>query len=253
MLTVRCPLAALVLVGQSLWSSSCVAQQSTVASDGQAVIAESPLLFEDDFENGMRSWIASDRALPTSVWSVVSGDRDGQQTNFLRVSGMSKYEPPFRSPHSVALIQDLVVGDFELSVRVQNTNPKAGAHRDLCFFWGYQDPAHFYYAHLGAKPDPHSSQIFIVDGAPRRMITQNESPGIPWTDGWHDVRVSYQADSGDMRVYFDDMQVPVYVAKDTSFRWGRIGLGTFDDNGNFDEVRVRGTSIHPIPAGAKLP
>ena len=37
--------------------------------------------------------------------------------------------------------------------------------------WGWQDPARFYYVHLGEKPDPHSSQVFIVNDAPRTAIT----------------------------------------------------------------------------------
>ena len=190
--------------------------------------------------------------MPHEVWGI-SSTEDSRANGVLRCAGKSDYRPPFRSPHSVALLKDHIVGDFEFQVRVQNTNVNAGNHRDLCFFWGYQDPAHFYYAHLGAKPDPHSSQIFIVNGAPRKMITDNESPGIPWSEGWHDIKVSYQSGSGRMQVYFDDMVSPVYVATDNNFSWGRIGLGTFDDNGNFDDFELRGVAIDPIPASAKLP
>ena len=211
-----------------------------------------PVLFRDDFESGMKHWLASDAGMKEEVWSVESAAAN-RAKSYLRVSGPSKYQPPHRSPHSVLLLKDVVVSDFELDVRVQNTNVNAGNHRDLCFFWGYQDPAHFYYAHLGAKPDPHSSQIFIVNGAARKMITANESPGIPWSDDWHDVRVRFQSESGLMQVYFDDMQSPVFVARDTTFSWGRVGLGTFDDNGNFDDFELRGVAIDPIPAGAKLP
>ena len=60
-----------------------------------------------------------------------------------------------------------MVGDFVLTVKVQSTNSEAGAHRDMCLFFNYQDPAHFYYVHLGKRPDPHSSQIMIVNDAPR--------------------------------------------------------------------------------------
>ncbi|MGI9429475.1 MAG: DUF6807 family protein, partial [Bythopirellula sp.] len=218
------------------------------ASSGPAL----SLLYQDDFESGRENWVASDAGMKNEVWGIELA-KAGRENSYLRVTGPSKYQPPHRSPHSVVLLKDVVVSDFELNVRVQNTNVNAGNHRDLCFFWGYQDPAHFYYAHLGAKPDPHSSQIFIVNDAPRKMITANESPGIPWTEGWHDVKVSYESDSGLMQVYFDDMQSPVYVARDKTFSWGRIGLGTFDDNGNFDNLELRGVAIDPIPVSAKLP
>lgn len=231
-----------------------VAKAYQVFSADAGTAQELPLVFTDDFEEGSDRWLVTDEKLPESVWSTKKAARDGEANNHvMRVSGKSKYEPPFRSPHSIAIIKDVVVGDFELTARVQNTNVHAGGHRDLCFFWGFQGPAHFYYAHLGAVPDPHSSQLFIVNGAARKMITENDSPGIPWTNGWHDVKVSFQKDSGLMQVYFDDMQNPVFTAHDKTFQWGRIGIGTFDDNGNFDNVTLRGEAIRPIPAEAKLP
>jgi hypothetical protein len=141
-------------------------------------------------------------------------------------------------------LKDIVVKDFELSARVQNTRPDAGPHRDLCFFWGYQDPAHYYYVHLGARPDPAACQIFIVNDAPRAPITTNEPKGTPWTDGWHNVKIVRRVADGTMEVYFDDMEKPAMVAKDTKFGAGRIGLGTFDDHGNFDDVVLQGEKVN---------
>ena len=199
-----------------------------------------PLLVEDDFSSGMDRWETTDPQDAEPVWKIVEVQRDGEEEMVLRVTGTSKYQPPHRSPHSIALLKDVVVGDFVMTAKVQNTNPKAGGHRDLCLFWGYQDPAHFYYVHLGAEPDPHSCQIFIVNDAPRTMITDKKSKGTPWTDGWHDVKVVRRARDGVMEVYFDDMDMPVMTAQDKTFTWGRVGLGTFDDNGNFDVFELRG-------------
>jgi hypothetical protein len=133
-----------------------------------------------------------------------------------------------------------VVTDFELTARVQNTNSTAGPHRDLCIFWDYQSPSHFYYVHLGAKPDPHACQIFIVNDAPRTMITERQAKGTPWTDGWHKVKVVRRVEDGTMEVYFDDMQKPYMTARDKTFASGQVGIGTFDDHGNFDDVVLRG-------------
>jgi len=205
-----------------------------------------PLVFEDSFEKGMSHWVTTDVGQPTPVWHIQS-TVDGRVNSYLRVTGKSSYKPPYRSPHSIALLKDIVVRSFELTTKVQNTNVEAGPHRDLCFFWGYQDPAHFYYAHLGAKPDPYSSQIFVVNGADRKMITTTESAGIPWTEGWHQVKVVHNSEDGLMQVFFDDMQSPVFSARDTTFRSGRIGLGTFDDNGNFDEVKLSGELLQSNP------
>ena len=197
-----------------------------------------PLLLKEDFERGMARWRTTDPTPATSVWKIV--DQGGKRKNVLRVTGKSKYEPPHRSPHSIALLKDIQVGDFELTARVQNTNVTAGAHRDLCIFWGYQDPSHFYYVHFGAKADPHACQIFIVNDAPRKMITVKQAKGTPWTDGWHQVKMVRRVPEGTMEVYFDDMKKPVMTARDKTFGAGLVGVGTFDDHGNFDDVVLRG-------------
>lgn len=213
---------------------------------------ELPLVAEDSFEGDLSLWQMSDPAGAEPTWQIVADETD-QANHVLRATGGSKYEPPHRSPWNIAFLKDSVVGDFELTARVLNTNYDAGDHRDLCLFWGYQDPAHMYYVHFGAKPDPHSCQIFIVNGADRKMITDKKSPGTPWDRDWHDVKVRRNVAAGTVEVFFDDMQSPVMTATDKTFAWGRVGIGTFDDNGNFDDFELRGLKIEPIPVEAKLP
>jgi hypothetical protein len=195
------------------------------------------VVFSDDFENGAARWQTTD--VEKAFWDIARTDR-GQ---VFRVKGKSTYEPPHRSPHSIALVKDLVVGDFELTAAVQSTDSASGNHQDMCLFWGYQDPAHFYYVHLGAKADPHSCQIFIVNGAPRAKITTVEAKGTRWSEGWHKVKIVRSVSDGGMKVYFDDMDRPMMEAADRTFRWGQVGLGTFDNHGNWDDVVVRGVRV----------
>ncbi len=193
------------------------------------------VLVTDDFESGAARWQPTDPA----AWRIVETERGKVYNQFKQ----SQYKPPYRSPYNISLLKDVVVGDFELSVRVQSTHTNAGAHRDMCVFFGYQDPAHFYYVHLGKRPDPHSSQIMIVNGAPRVMITKKQSPGIPWDDGWHQVKVVRRVSDGTIEIYFDDMQSPVMTAVDKTFTWGQVGLGSFDDHGNWDDFRLVGRKV----------
>ena len=208
---------------------------------------------EDDFEGDLARWHMSDPEGAEPTWQVIAAEESDKPNHVLRSQGGSKYEPPHRSPWNIALLKEPVVSDCELTVRVQNTNYDAGDHRDLCLFWGYQDPAHFYYVHLGAKPDPHSCQIFIVNAADRTMITDKKSTGTPWDRDWHEVKVTRDTKSGDIKVYFDDLNEPVMTANDKTFTWGRVGIGTFDDNGNFDNFKLSGVKVEPIPSEAKLP
>ncbi|MBN1910151.1 MAG: hypothetical protein JW818_10460 [Pirellulales bacterium] len=202
------------------------------------------MVFSDDFENGAQRWEPVDPA----AWRVVEKKNHGKVYNQFK---KSKYQPPHRSPLNISLIKDVVVGDFVLTAKVQSTNPKIGNHQDMCLFFGYQDPAHFYYVHLGKRPDPHSSQIMIVDGADRKMITTNNPPGIPWGKKWHTVKVVRRVADGTIEIYFDDMTKPNMTASDKTFTWGRVGLGSFDDHGNWDDVQVRGVKVEKPKAAKK--
>jgi hypothetical protein len=213
----------------------------SAGTDLVAADRELPVLIAEDFERGVDRWQTTDPAGASPVWKLIEVGKPGNHA--LRVTGTSKYQPPHRSPHSIALLKDIVVGDFELSARVQETNVNAGPHRDLCIFWGYQDPSHFYYVHFGAQADPHACQIFIVNDAPRKMITVDQAKGTPWTEDWHDVKVVHRVDDGSISVYFDDMEKPFMTASDKTFAWGQVGVGTFDDHGNFDDITLRGVRV----------
>ena len=190
-----------------------------------------PLVLEENFEAGADRWEPTDPA----AWRLASG-RGGQV--FAQVA-QSKYNPPYRSPLNVALAKDSDVTDFALDVDVKSTCPDYG-HRDACLVFGYQDAAHFYYVHLGKQTDDHANQIFIVDGAPRTKISERTTEGTPWNDRWHHVRIVRRAEEGTIRVFFDDLDQPVMTATDRKFTHGRIGIGTFDDTAEYDDVRLTG-------------
>jgi hypothetical protein len=126
--------------------------------------------------------------------------------------------------------------------KVQSTG-KDVPHRDMCLFFGYQDSAHFYYIHIARSADDHANQIFIVNDAPRKKISATSTAGTKWTDGWHDVKIVRRTGDGAIEVYFDDMKRPIMTAQDKTFTWGRVGLGSFDDTGNWDNVRLRGMIV----------
>ena len=74
-------------------------------------------------------------------------------------------------------IKDVVVGDFQLDVDLQST-ARDYDHRSLCLFFGYRDPAHMYYVHLGQVTDKNSNGVFLVDGRDRVKI---HSPDVSGT------------------------------------------------------------------------
>jgi len=213
-------LVCLTLIAADLSSCSC-------GADDQA--NGLPLIFEDDFEHGIDRW----KPIDDAAWRVIEG-RGGHIYSLFQ---QSKYQPPHRSPINFSLVRDLSVGDFVLKVKARSTG-RVYDHRDLCLFFGYQDPAHYYYVHLGKKTDDHANQIFIVNGAPRIKISTKTSPGTPWDNAWHQVKIVRDVKSGDIRVFFDDLDTPVMTASDTTFRNGLVGLGSFDDSGDWDDLQL---------------
>jgi hypothetical protein len=198
------------------------------------VRAELPLVLNEDFESGSARW----QPLDDESWKIVDTPR-GKVYSLVR---NSRYKPPYRSPVNIALLKGIVVDDFDLAVRLQST-VKDYDHRSMVIVFGYQDPAHFYYVHFGKRTDDHANQIFIVKGAPRAKISTKTTPGTAWDDAWHQVKIARRVDSGSIDVYFDDLQNPVMTAVDRSFVWGRVGLGAFDDLGNFDDLVLRGRFV----------
>lgn len=190
-----------------------------------------PIVFSEDFEEGIDRW----EILDPMTWEL--SETDGNTTLGI-TERKSEYKPAVRSPGHVALIRDIDVADFELTFKVRSTKD-TGNHRDCCVFFAWQDKTHFYYSHLGAKPDPHSGQIMIVKDAPRKAMTNNERL-TPWDDEWHTVKVTRTASTGEIAVYFDDMDQPHMQVTDTTFRRGRIGIGSFDDLNEFDDIVLRG-------------
>lgn len=190
-----------------------------------------PLVFSEDFEKGFKHWELSD----PKGWT----HREVEKNHVFGIKARkNNYKPKVRSPHHIALIKDIELSDFVLTFRVRSTKD-TGNHRDCCVFFNHQDPTHFYYVHLGAKPDPHSGQIMIVNDAPRKALTENKNK-VPWTNEWHEIKVERDSKKGTINVYFDDMKTPVMTATDKTFGKGRVGIGSFDDMNDFDDLKLWG-------------
>ncbi len=196
-----------------------------------------PLVVDEDFEKGnAERWQPSD----ANAWKVIK-EGDNQVYSLFKDC---EYSPPVRSPNNFSLIKEVTVSDFVLEVMLKSTEPEYG-HRDLCLFFGYQDAAHFYYVHFGSQADANANSIFIVNGEPRVSIAEKRTEGTKWDENYHVVRVVRDAESGKIEVFFDDLKKPVMTATDKTFTWGRLGVGSFDDTGNFDNVCIWGKKAKP--------
>jgi hypothetical protein len=190
-----------------------------------------PLVFHEDFKDPEKARTRFGFDDP-DAWKLI----EDRGKNVLALVKQSNYKPPVRSIVNRAWIKDLeVAGPFIMEVKLRSTTRDYG-HRDMCLLFGLVDDSHHYYVHLGKVADPNCNNIFLVDGAPRKNIATKTSTGTPWDENYHTVRLV--RDETTTKVYWDGEQV--MTAETTKFPVGRLGVGAFDDTGNYAEITVWG-------------
>lgn len=192
-----------------------------------------PLAYEEDFEthSPIGGFVFSD----PGAWFLTGGVGGGKALEF---AGRGDYEPKVRSPYIVGLIDGLEFGDFVLEADVMQTGREYG-NRDMCVFFGFQDSTRFYYVHLASLADPNAHSIFLVRDAPRKSIAEETTDGVRWGDGqWHHIRIERVTGDGTIKVWFDDPDNPIMLAHDRTFTRGFIGIGSFEDSGKIDNIRI---------------
>ena len=191
------------------------------------------LVYTQDFESA--NAIGDFEMTDDRAWRI--GSRDGGVT--MELFGKSDYEARVRSPFNIALLKDVIVGDFILEADLAQSGREYG-HRDLCLFFGVNSPTNFYYVHIASVADNNANNIFLVNDEPRTRIASKTTNGTNWgsTNSWHKVKIERKLEDGSIKIYFDDMDKPIMEATDEHFVEGRIGFGSFDDTGQFDNIKI---------------
>lgn len=197
-----------------------------------------PVLASENFESGRADgWEPNDPAR----WSVLPSGR-----NLVYALTAPGEQGAVRAPTSWSLWSGYEVGSFEFAGRLQCAADPANPKRDMCIVFGFQDPTHFAYVHFSASSDDAHNIIAVVDGKDRARISV-EAPGTSAArltgKEWHAFKVAFDAATGEIKAYLDDMQKPILTARDKTFVRGRIGVGSFDDTGSFDDLTLRGVRI----------
>ena len=195
------------------------------------------LLHEETFEkpSSLEKFTFTD----PEAWKFSKEEKGGA----LELAKQSQYKPEVRSPVNIALIKGKSFGDFILEADLIQTGREYG-HRDMCLFFGVQSPKQFYYTHMATKADPNAHNVFIVNEAPRKNFAKTTTEGVNWgLEVWHKVRLERKLSDGTIKVYFDDMTVPIMVAEDKTFGEAQIGFGSFDDTGKIDNIKIWGPEV----------
>ena len=221
-----------------LHSALCTLQSILlIACTGESE-APPPTLARFDFEDGSTEGLVPKNA---ENWRVV--DDDGSKVYTLLEPGEFG---EIRAPSAWSVIADFPVGSFEFTGRMKcHTEPETLA-RDMLVIFHYQDPTHFYYVHFSASSDGLHNVIGLVNGADRVKINR-EAPGetvYRLTDmEWHDFKVTYDSETGEIQAFMDEMTTPIITASDSTLPHVLVGVGSFDDIGSFDDLILSGEVV----------
>jgi len=199
------------------------------------VASDLRLLAVCDFEKGAAAeWRPND----PSHWRVV--EKNGTTVYELTAPGVQE---TVRAPTSWSLWAGYDVTSFEFSGRMRCYTDPAVDKRDICVFFHFQDPTHFYYVHFAGSSDAVHNIIGLVNGADRVKINaepEGRSVARLTDTAWHEFKVVYDSASSEIRAYLDDMTTPILTARDRTLGHGLLGIGSFDDTGCFDDLRLYG-------------
>jgi hypothetical protein len=217
-----------------LWWAVCTALVFAMAVVSGVAFRRTPaqigiraINFVDGFEHGqLDAW-----QMPhPEDWEILSENGN----HYLHMKRSRDPGVP-RRPLQFALPKAANVGSFDFRVRTRR------AGKSMIVVFNYVDTLHFYYAHFSAdtgSTQPVHNGIFLVNNAPRvRIVGLDAPPALP-DDSWHQIRVSRDAESGQIEVWSDVQSQPIFTVVDRTFTCGQIGIGSFDETGDFDDVEL---------------
>jgi hypothetical protein len=147
---------------------------------------------------------------------------------------------PIRRPSALAVLQSGPLVRATVQVEMRSTAPEDVKNRDLEIIFGYESPQRFYYVHLAGITDANHNGIFLVDNKDRRRIDDGAAAPQLKDREWHSVRLERDGTTGRIEIFVDGAAQPALRATDTTIEAGRVGLGSFDDTGEFRRFSVSG-------------
>lgn len=197
-----------------------------------------PFLVGYDFEDGN---VAGLLPKEDSDWQVA--EEDGSMVFQLLAPGEFG---AIRAPAAWSVLRNFPVSSFSFTGRLKSHTDPEVLVRDLLVIFHYQDPTHLYYVHFSASSDEVHNIIGLVNGADRVKINREpvgESVFRLTDSAWHEFKVTFDARTGGIEAYLDDMETPILTASDSTLPNGLVGIGSFDDTGSFDDLMLWGETV----------
>ncbi len=183
-------------------------------------------------------------ATPDSLdrWELVGSGEWVADAGLLRLEKPGTPLPAgsIRRPAALAILQTPALAGARLDVDIRCTVPVDVVHRDLEVIFGYASPTRFYYVHLAGITDAVHNGVFLVNDADRRRVDAGTTPPQLKDQAWHHVRLDWQGATGRIQIRVDGSTMPVFDVTDRTISSGRVGLGSFDDTGEFKGIQLEG-------------
>jgi hypothetical protein len=217
----------LLLSGTSILFLCAAFVAASLGQAGTQKTAISSLDFHDGFETGdLSAW-----QFPyPEDWEILGGADE----HYLHMKRMREPGVP-RRPLQYALLKNKPVGSFEFQADVRREQ------RSMMVVFNYVDTLHFYYAHLSVDSggvQPVHNGVFIVNGGDRKRIAGiSAAPALP-DNNWHHVRIARDARTGSIEIFMDRSSQPLFSVTDQTFKCGLIGIGSFNETGDFKNIEL---------------
>jgi hypothetical protein len=144
--------------------------------------------------------------------------------------------PGPRRPSQFALLAMPLATDVTLEA---DARPTKGS---LIIVYAYRDSAHFNYLHFsvdtGVKQPFHNGVFHVYGGERVRISNTTGVAAFSAINRWYHVKVEWDGTSGSVQGFVDGQPIPALHAVDLSLTEGRVGIGSFDETGDFKDVRV---------------
>jgi hypothetical protein len=203
---------------------------SSAVTPSVATRPAGPRLLSEDFSTGPGGM----EAISGGTWGVASG----------RYVLSAPADHGLWVPNSnLAVHRTVVTGDFVLSA-LAATTPTASLFNDFSIVFGYQDPTNYYFASFSEGNDVNTSGIFKVWRGTRTQLADIFGPIVAGRQ--YTIRV--ERVGAVIRVFRGDERVA--EVSDTTFTSGRVGFGSRNDGGTFDDLLVTRPPPPPPPPPA---
>ena len=90
----------------------------------------------------------------------------------------------------------------------------------------------------GVKQPVHNGVFHVYGGERVRISATDGPPAFSSINHWFHIKVVWDGETGAVQGFVDGQPVPALHAVDLSLREGRFGIGSFDETGDFKNVKI---------------